>query len=127
MRHLATSLLLVCSLCACGQVPAPKAPTLSVQLTWEPGPDGVHSFNVYRNNVKLFGPTPLTAFDDTAMQPGVQYCYYITAVAAGKESQPSNSICLPPQPAPLSATVEDSDVPPVPGEKVIPAYHGAQP
>lgn len=127
MRRLAVSLLLVCSLCACGQVPAPKPPALSVQLTWAPGPDGVHSFNVYRNGGLLFGPTPLTAFDDTATQPGVQYCYFVTALADGKESQPSNSICLPPQSAAITATVTESDAPVLPGDKVIPAYHGAQP
>jgi hypothetical protein len=96
--------------------PALSAQTRSVALSWNDSQSGV-TYNVYRSPSACPGATfgkinaaPVTAkaYTDPDIAPGI-YCYYVTASAAGLESDPSNKAeaqAKPFAPGGLTITVE---------------------
>jgi len=96
--------------------PALFAQTRSVALSWNDSQAGV-TYNIYRSPSACPGATfgkinaaPVTAkaYTDPDIAPGV-YCYYVTAEAAGLESDPSNKAeaqAKPFSPEGLSVVVE---------------------
>ncbi len=75
-----------------------------VVLTWEMPSGGTpDSWNVYRDAV-LLGNTTVLTYTDEMVDPEVEYGYYITAVYAGEESQPTATETITvPVPADLEA------------------------
>jgi hypothetical protein len=92
------------------------AQTRSVALSWNDPQPGV-TYNVYRSadscpaeTFAKINPAPVTAktYADADIAPG-RYCYYVTAEAAGLESDPSNKAqadAKPFSPDGLSVVVE---------------------
>lgn len=73
-----------------------------VVLTWEMPSGGTpDSWNIYRDGTLLGNVTAMT-YTDPMVDPGVEYGYYITAVYAGEESQPTaTELITVPTPADL--------------------------
>ncbi len=75
-----------------------------VELSWDPPPFNggrpITNYNIYRgtstSNLKLLTtiPPPFTSYNDTDVETGVIYFYYLTAINIGGESHPSNIISI---------------------------------
>ena len=62
-------------------------------LTWTAA-EGISSYSVYRNNVKIANNVTTTNYDDVVTTNG-SYCYKVASNCDnGGESQPSNEACL---------------------------------
>lgn len=64
-----------------------------VYLTWEPAPERVAQYRVYRSSggaYELIGTTRALKFEDTTAVTGITYRYYVTALdSVGLETNPS--------------------------------------
>ena len=83
-----------------------------VQLEWDPGSEGILSYNIYRDNSLLTNTDDIMFNDETAIHD-VEYCYTVTGLYPSGESFPSNQSCgmwmiLPP--ADLEANAGDGYV-----------------
>lgn len=73
--------------------PVPLSPSYTITLTWHQGPDGVNTFNIYRDGVKVNSvPIVGTTYTDVVrFHRGTTHTYYVLSVVNGVESPVTSS------------------------------------
>ena len=80
----------------------------AVDLNWNDNTDTVTGYKVYRGTNPGVATTA-SAYTDTGLTNGTNYCYRVTAVNSGVESSPSAQACATPVTPPRVVHVADLD------------------